>query len=152
MAGGEHQTEEVVADVVVDRGLQLFHRRPLARPQLAAELLVLALDTRAAPHEVDRAVLGGGHEPGAGVVRHPGLGPPLERRHERILGELLGHAHVAHDPAEPADETGRLDPPDRVDGAMRVGGGHHHRSQHLHLRRARRGAAALQRCGSSPRF
>ena len=33
-----------------------------------------------AAHEVDRAVLGGGHEPGARVVRDARLGPLLQRR------------------------------------------------------------------------
>ena len=51
----------------------------------------------AAPHQVDRAVLGGGHQPGARVVRDAGLRPLLERRDERVLGELLGQADVAHD-------------------------------------------------------
>ena len=53
---------------------------------------------------VDRAVLRGGHEPGARVVRDARLRPLLERGDERVLRELLGEADVAHDPREAGDE------------------------------------------------
>ena len=41
MAGDEHEAQEVVADVVVDRDLEVRHGRLLPRLELAAELLVL---------------------------------------------------------------------------------------------------------------
>jgi hypothetical protein len=59
VAAGEDQRQQVVgADLVVagDR-----HEE--------AELRVLLVALARAPHEVDRAVLGGGHQPGARVVR-----------------------------------------------------------------------------------
>ena len=93
------------------------------RLELAAELLVLALEQRCVGAAVDRAVLGGGHEPGARVVRDARLRPLLERGDERVLRQLLGEADVAHDPREPGDEPGRLDPPDRLDGAVDVAHG-----------------------------
>ena len=89
--------------------------------QLAAELLVLALEPLSPAQEVDGAVFRRGHEPGARVVRDARLGPLLERRDERVLGELLGKTDVAHDPRETGDEPGRLDPPDGIDRTMRVG-------------------------------
>ena len=55
-----------------------------------------------------------------GIVRDAGLRPLLERRDERVLREVLGEPDVAHDPREPRDELRRLDPPDRLDRAVRV--------------------------------
>jgi hypothetical protein len=61
-----------------------------------------------------------GHEPGAGVVRDAFGRPLLEGGHQRILSELFGQADVADDAGEAGDDARRLDPPDRVDGAMGV--------------------------------
>ncbi|MDJ0345147.1 hypothetical protein QMK19_31900 [Streptomyces sp. H10-C2] len=44
----------------------------------------------------------------------------FERGDERVLGELLGEADVVHHPREPGDDGGRLEFPDRIDGAMGV--------------------------------
>ncbi len=98
-------------------GLELASRAPRA----CARAAVLRRST------VDRAMLRGGHEPGARVVRDARLRPLLERGDERVLREILGQADVAHDPRETGDEPGRLDPPDRVDRAMRIGCRHGHR-------------------------
>ena len=51
---------------------------------------------------IDGAVLGGGHQPRAGIVRDAGCRPLLERGDERILGQLLGQADVAHDARQAA--------------------------------------------------
>ena len=69
VAGREHEAQEVVADVVVERRLESSARAASAGLELVAELLVLALEPRPRRSEVDRAVLGRGHEPGARVVR-----------------------------------------------------------------------------------
>ena len=82
------------------------------------ELLVLALEQLVPAEVVDRAMLRGGHEPGARVARDARLRPLLERGDERILREVLGKTDIAHDPRETGDEPRRLDPPDRVDRAM----------------------------------
>jgi hypothetical protein len=63
-------------------------------------------------------VLGGGHEPGAGLVGDACVWPLLERRHERVLGQLLGNADVADDARERGDQSRRFDAPDGVDGAV----------------------------------
>ena len=128
MAGGEHEAQQVVADVVVERGVEIRHGHLLLRLELVAELLVLALEQLAPAQQVDRAMLGGGHEPGARVVRDARLRPLLERGDQRVLRELLGQADVAHDPREAGDEPGRLDPPDRVDRAVGVGSRHGYQS------------------------
>jgi hypothetical protein len=124
MAGREHEAQEVVADVVVDRGFEIRHRRLQPGKGRSTELLVLALEQLAPAQPVDRAIPGGGHEPGARVVRNARLRPPFERHHESVLRELLGQADVAHHPRQAGDEPGRLDPKDRFDGAMGVGSRH----------------------------
>ena len=54
MARREHQPEQVVADVVVERRVEIRHGRLLLRLELVAELLVLALEHGAAPQLIDR--------------------------------------------------------------------------------------------------
>jgi hypothetical protein len=39
---------------------------------------------------IDGTMLGGGHEPGARIVRNARLWPLLKRRNESILSEILG--------------------------------------------------------------
>ena len=88
---------------------------------------------------IDGAMLRGGHEPGARVVRDARLRPLLERGDEGVLREFLGKTDVAHDPRETGDEPGRLDPPDCVDRAMCIGSRHGYRSHHLRSAGASRG-------------
>src|SRR3989454_12248744 len=64
----------------------------------------------------------GPHEPRARPLGHAFGGPLLERGNEGVLCELLGRPDVADDASQPGDEPGRLDPPDRFDRAMRLGG------------------------------
>jgi len=71
MAGREHEAQEIVAHVIVERGGQLSLGTLLAGFELVPELGVLALEQLAAAQGVDAAVLRGGHEPGARVVRDP---------------------------------------------------------------------------------
>ncbi len=123
MAGREHQAQQVVADVIVDRGVEV-RRGQLPRRQLVTELLVLPFQQLAAPGIVDGAMLRGGHEPGARVVRDAAHRPPLERRDQRVLRQVLGETDVVHHPREASDESGGFDPPDRVDRARDVGGRH----------------------------
>ncbi len=44
MTGCEHEAQEVVADVVVDRGFEIRHGHLLPGFEFAAEFLVLALE------------------------------------------------------------------------------------------------------------
>ena len=53
-----------------------------------------------------------------GLSGTPDSRPLLEGDDQGVLGQLLGQAHVAHDPRQAGDEPGRLDPPDGVDRAM----------------------------------
>lgn len=85
------------------------------------ELIDLASEPLFSAQEIDRTALRDGHQPGARVARDARLRPLLERRDQRILSEILGKTDVAHDPREAGDHPRRLDPPDRIDRAMRVG-------------------------------
>jgi hypothetical protein len=114
VTGREHE-EEVVAHVVVEGGLERGHGRRSLRLELAAELLVLALEPLAAAQPVDRPILRGGHEPGPGVFQDTRRRPPLERHDEGVLRELLGETDVSHDPREDGDQLRGLHPEDRLD-------------------------------------
>src|SRR2546422_2965226 len=78
MTGCEHEAEQIVADVIVERRGQLPLGTLLAGFELVTELGVLALEQLAPAQGVDGSVLCGRHEPGARVVRDARLGPPLE--------------------------------------------------------------------------
>ena len=74
MAGGEDEPEQLVPDVVVDRGLDRS-RRVLARSvELEPELAVLALEHRAAAEGVQGAVPRRRHQPGARASGTPDFG------------------------------------------------------------------------------
>ena len=92
---------------------------------------MLALEPLVATEEIDGAMLRGGHQPRARIVRDSRFRPLLERGDESVLREFLGEANVAHDPRESGDDSGRLDPPDCVDGAVCIGSRHGYRSHHL---------------------
>ena len=140
MTGDEYQAQQVIADIVVESSVEFFHLG-LTRPDLAGtdllndafatEFLVLAVEPLVAAEVVDGAMFGGGHQPGARIVRNARLRPLFERGHQSILREVFGHADIAHNSGQPGDEPRRLDPPDRVDGTMCVGSCHCHRSHHF---------------------
>ena len=124
MAGGEDEPQKVVVERVVGRGRKVLLINGRAQLRIAAQLLGLTLVDLRAPQPVDAAMLGGGHEPGARVVRDARLRPLLEGGEERILGDLLGHPDVPHDPREAGHQLRRLDPPDRLDRPVRVSNRH----------------------------
>ncbi len=67
---------------------------------------MLALEPRPSAEVINSTMLGGGHEPGARVVRDARLRPLLERSNQSILREILGNADIAHDSREGSDEPG----------------------------------------------
>ena len=131
MAGYEYEAQEVVANVIVDRGFEIRHRHLLLGLDLAAEFFVLALEPLVSAQEIDCAMLRGGHQPGARVVRNSRFRPLLKRGDESVLRQLLGMTHITYDPRETGDDPGGLDPPDRVNRAMCIGSRHGYRSHHL---------------------
>jgi hypothetical protein len=127
MARYEHEAQEVVADVIVERGVEIRHSHLPLSFELATKLLVLALKPFVSAERVDRAVLSCGHEPSARIVGDARLRPLLERRDESVLREFLGKTNIAHDPRKTGDDSGRLDSPDRIDGAVCIGSCHDYR-------------------------
>ena len=117
MARHEDQTQDIVLNVLDPRD-QVGLIELLEDFQLAPDQLTLALERDLPAQCIDAPALGGGHQPCARPVRDARLRPLLERGDERVLGQILGHRHVAHDPSQPGYQPGRLDPPDGVDRTM----------------------------------
>src|SRR5437773_1826412 len=128
MTGREHKAEQIVTDVIVERGGQIALGALLPSRDLVTELLVLALEQLAPTQGVDGPMLRGRHEPGTRVVRDARLRPPLERGDQRVLREILRQADVTRHPRESRDHLGRLDPPDGLDRAVGIGRRHRLRS------------------------
>ena len=82
---------------------------------LAGNLLMFACEHPPAAQPIERLVLGRSHQPGGGPVGHAGRRPPLEGDDQRVLGQVLGLADVAHHAGKPGDQPGPLDPPDGLD-------------------------------------
>jgi hypothetical protein len=118
VAGHEHESQEIVPDVIVERLRDFIRGFVRPRAELMSDLLVLPIGHLIAPQPIDPAPLRRLHQPCAGIVRHSRLGPLLQRGDEGVLSEILGDADVADDACEPGDELRRLDAPDRLDGAM----------------------------------
>jgi hypothetical protein len=96
VAAGHDQLEALVGDGGLVHRLLHYCRR--------LEQLGLLGERAVAADAVDRAVAGGGHEPGPRVVRRALARPALGGDRERVLGGLLGELEVA----EEADQ-GRQD-------------------------------------------
>src|SRR5262249_30683294 len=122
VAGDEDEAEEIVANVV-ERRVEVW-RCVLLDLQLVTELGVLAVGELVAAEEIDRPMLGGGHQPGARLFGHAWPGPFLDRSAQRVLGKLLSNADIAHHAREAGNELRLLDPEHRLDGAMRIGRRH----------------------------
>ena len=117
MAGSEHQPQYVVLD-------RLGQLELAGLGQLASEQLDLAGQRDVPADLVNRPALGHGHQPGARTVGDPGRRPLLEGGHQRVLGEVLGPSDVMDEPGQAGNQAGRLDPPDRLDGAVSGSAGH----------------------------
>ncbi len=137
MAGGEDQSQQFIAEVVVQGGLEVFDASIAFILEVAADLVVLLRQHLVAAEPIDGPALGRGHQPGAGIVRDAGLRPFGERGDERVLRQLFGEAHVAHHAGEARDEPGLFDAEDRFDRVMGFG-----RSPHVPLKRAKRAKAS----------
>src|ERR1700720_3310409 len=77
---------------------------------------------------IDRTMLRSGREPSARVIRDARCRPFLERGDECVLCKLFGQAEVTDNPSDTSDDSGGLDSPDGVDGAMGIGRRHRYPS------------------------
>ena len=120
MAGREDETQEVVADRVVERVDPRVGVDARLVLDLAREGGRLALEGGRTAVRVDGAALGGRHEPAARVRRDARHRPLLEGDDESLLGEILGEADVSGHASQAGHEPTCLDVPDRLDGPAGV--------------------------------
>ena len=134
MTGGEHEPQQIVADVVVERGIdgcsEVGRGDLVPEVEFVAQCLFPAAMQLALPQTIDRPVLRRRHEPRARIVRHAGGGPRFECGGKRILRDFFGHADVAHHARHTGNDLRRFDAPDCVDRP--VGRGRRDRVELLH--------------------
>jgi len=116
VTGRKDQAQQVVAHLIVDRRREVGLRTDLPLLELATKMLMFAVLHLAASQMIDGAMFGRRHEPGAGIVRHSGLGPLLQRGDQRVLRQVFCDADITDHPCQTSDESGGFDPPDRIDG------------------------------------
>ena len=107
------------AYVVVHGGSEIRHFS-FAFGQFAAKNFMLAADQCVSPEVIDRAMFSDGHKPGTRILGNARVRPLLERGNEGVLGEFFRDPDVAYDSSQPGNDAGRLDPPDNINGAMRI--------------------------------
>ncbi len=117
MAGDEDEAEQVVADGVVESGVEVG-RGLFEGFEFAGELFVFALGDGVAAEEIDGAAFGGCGEPCRGIIGDAGLRPLFECGDECLLREVFGEADVTGEARESGDDARGLDAPDGFDGAM----------------------------------
>src|SRR5215831_17438635 len=103
MASDENEAQQIVADVFVDRGLEVRRGWWRAVGGHVAKRSVLGLEHLPPAELVDGAIFRGGHQPGAGVFGDPSRGPALEGDEERFLREILREADSAKHTREAGD-------------------------------------------------
>jgi len=141
VTGDEYEAQEIIANCIVKRGIEIRHGHLLLGLELATELFVLALEPFFSAEVVDSTVLRSGHEPGALIIRDARLRPLLERGDESVLGEFFGETDITHDSRETGNNLGGFDSPNRFDRAMGIRSRHDYPSHHL------QSACASGRCG-----
>src|SRR5262245_17754894 len=78
MARSKDETQHLVADVVVECGVEIGHRL-LLLDHVGGDDIVLACAHAAASQVIQSAVLGGRHQPSAGALRYARGRPRFER-------------------------------------------------------------------------
>ena len=104
MTGDKNEAQQIVADVIVERTIKIRHGH-LPDRDFAAQFLMFAVEELLATQTIDSPILGGGHEPGARVVRDARLRPLLEGDNESILREIFSQADIAHDSHQPGNKS-----------------------------------------------
>src|SRR5262249_49212629 len=135
MAGDEYQPQQIVADIVT-HGSSEVRDFLFAFGELTAENLVLTAHQATSAQIVYGAMLDGGHQPGACILRNPRVRPLLKGGNQGVLREVLRDADVAHDSSQPGNDSGRLDSPNGFNRAPCAGSCHCYRSQHVHALQA----------------
>ncbi len=123
MARGEDEPKQLIADVVIQCGIQIGHGL-LLDFHVERDQRVVAREHPAAAQMIERPPLGGRHQPRARLFRNAGRGPPLEGDQQCFLRQILSQRHIAQQPRQAGDQSRVLDAPDREDCAMGVSGRH----------------------------
>jgi hypothetical protein len=110
VAAGEDEPEPVIADAAaITVGRRQVPARQFSSGRLQQRRLAqLGGLVRAAAQHVDRAVAGGGGQPGAGAGGHAVALPRLQGAGERVLRALLGQVPVAGDRDQGGDDLAPL--------------------------------------------
>src|ERR1700732_2298292 len=103
MTGNEDEPEQVVADVVVDRGFQTSHGGLLPGIGFASKFFMLTFKKFFSAGGVNGATLCRGHEQGTRIIRNTRLWPTLESGDEGVLGEVFRQADVTYHASESGD-------------------------------------------------
>src|SRR6185369_14898370 len=98
--GDKHEAQEIVADLVIKRGVEIGQRRFLLDFESVAEFPMLALEQLVAAEEIDRPMFCSRHEPGTRLVGDTRPRPLVKRGDERILREFLGEIDIPYDPRQ----------------------------------------------------
>jgi hypothetical protein len=114
MARGKDKPQYVIVDYLIERLVHSLSQPLLLRLKLASDFFMLLSEHLPAPQTVDRAPLRRGHQPWGGIFRNTFFGPPLERRNERVLGQLLRNADIASDAGNRGDKPRGFDLPHRL--------------------------------------
>lgn len=107
MAAGEDEPQAVVGKVHSAFGRLLALAGGL---RLVAERIAFLAAGAVTAHGIDELATRGGHDPGAGVVRHSGLRPGSERGREGLLRRLLGQVEGAGEADQPGYNPSPLAP------------------------------------------
>ena len=78
VAGGEHKAQEIVANLIVERGIEIGLCRVLLDLELIAELPMFSFEQLVPAEKIDGAMFCGRHEPSAGIFRDARFGPLFE--------------------------------------------------------------------------
>ena len=140
MAGDEDEAEKVVADGVVECGVEVG-RGLFEGFEFAGELFVFALGDGVAAEEIDGAAFGGCGEPCGGIIEDARLRSLFECGDECYLRKVFGEADVTGEAGEAGDDARGLDAPYGFDGAMQgsmcglmwIGSGHCYRSHQISI-------------------
>lgn len=105
MAGHEHQTQLVIAQVIIGIDELRGTGGLLFALDLEAQRILLAPLQLIVAQAVDGAVLGGGHQPRGRVVGNAVARPMLQCGDQRILRQFFGQTDVAELACQRTDDA-----------------------------------------------
>src|SRR6266540_212274 len=102
MAGNEHQPQQIVANVFINRAV-IIRRGQFPGLELASKLFMLTLEQSSTAQVINRTMLCSRHEPRARIIWDARLRPLFERSNESVLREFFRASDIADDPRETSD-------------------------------------------------